>query len=65
MKTQWNDIETFDYEKYLYVDVLVKGQDGIAVAAWDRYENAFVSDLRGKGNGEHVYGPVKWMKIPD
>jgi hypothetical protein len=62
--TMWKPIETFDYKKYLYVDVLVRGQDGVAVAAWDDEENAFISDLRGKGNGQTVYGPVAWMEIP-
>jgi hypothetical protein len=62
--TAWKDISEFDYNKYLYVDVLVRGQDGVAVAAWDDEENAFISDLRGKGNGQTVYGPIAWMEIP-
>lgn len=63
--TAWKDMSTFDYTKYLYVDVLVRGQDGVAVAAWDDDENAFISDLRGKGNGQTVYGPIAWMEIPE
>ena len=62
--TTWKDISTFDYKKYLYVDVLVRGQDGCAVAAWDDDESEFISDLRGKGCGQAVYGPVAWMEIP-
>lgn len=62
--TMWKPIETFDYKKYLYVDVIVRGQDGVAVAAWDDDEKAFIADLRGKGNGQIVYGPVAWMEIP-
>lgn len=62
--TVWKDISTFDYEKNLYVDVLVRGRDGVAVAYWDDGENAFVSDLRGKGNAQIVYGPVAWTEIP-
>mgnify|MGYP003343585646 FL=1 len=62
--TMWKPIETFDYAKYLYVQVLVRGQDGVAVAYWDDDENAFISDLRGKGNGQTVYGPISWMEIP-
>ena len=54
--TMWKPIETFDYKKYLYVDVIVRGQDGVAVAAWDDDEKAFIADLRGKGNGQIVYG---------
>jgi hypothetical protein len=60
----WKSIETFDYKKYRYIDVLVRGQDGVAVAAWDDDENEFISDLRGKGNGQTVYGPTQWMEIP-
>lgn len=63
--TAWKDISTFDYTKYLYVDVLVRGQDGVAVAHWDDEEDAFIFYLRGKGNGQTVYGPVAWMPIPD
>jgi len=63
--TQWKDISTFDYGAYRHVDVLVRGQDGVAVAAWDDDENEFISDLRGKGMGQTVYGPVAWMEIPE
>jgi hypothetical protein len=63
--TTWKDISTFDYKKYLHVDVLVRGQDGVAVAAWDDDEKYFISDLRGKGNGQSVYGPIAWMPIPE
>jgi hypothetical protein len=62
--TQWKSIETFNFVKYLYVDVLVRGQDGFAVAHWDDDENAFIADLRGKGNGQVVHGPTQWMEIP-
>jgi len=63
--TQWKDISTFDYGAYRYVDVLVRGQDGVAVAAWNPVEFAFITDLLGKGIGETVYGPVAWMEIPE
>jgi hypothetical protein len=62
--TAWNPIETFDYKKNLYREVLVRGQDGVAVAYWDDEENEFVSDLRGKGNGQYVYGAFAWAEIP-
>jgi len=63
--TVWKEIATFDYEKYAYVEVLVRGKDGVAVAHWDDEENNFISDLRGKGNGQTVYDPVRWMEIPE
>lgn len=60
----WKDISTFDFSND-YQDFLIKGQDGVAVACWDADAGYFVADLRGKGNGQYVYGPVSWMKIPD
>jgi len=63
--TAWKEIETFDYDEYAYVEVLVRGKDGVAVAYWDDEENAFISDLRGKGNSQTVYDPVRWMEIPE
>lgn len=63
--TAWKDISTFDYNKYLNVNVLVRGQNGVAVAFWDDEENAFLSDLRGRHGAQTVYGPVAWMEIPD
>ena len=63
--TQWRDISTFDYKALAYQEVLVRGQDGTAVAFWDEEDGEFISDLRGKGNGQTVYGPFKWMPIPE
>ena len=61
----WLDMAEFDYENMAYVEVLVRGQDGTAVAYWDAEENQFITDLRGKGNGQTVYGVYTWMLIPE
>ena len=60
----WKSMGEFDFEKYDGIDVLVRGQDGVAVAYWDSDEENFITDLRKKGNGQTVYGPVAWMEIP-
>ena len=62
--TAWKDISTFDYKKYLYKEVLVRGQDGVAVAFWDDDENAFIVDLPCNTYSQTVYGPIAWMEIP-
>lgn len=63
--SNWLDISDFDYVNLAYVEVLVRGQDGAAVAYWDAEENQFITDLRGKGNGQTVYDVYVWMPIPD
>jgi len=63
--TVWKDISTFDPEEMRWKQILVMGQDGVAIAFWDEDENEFITDLRGKGNSQIVYGPIKWTEIPE
>ena len=62
MNDNWQPIET---APTYGCDVLLLGQDGMAVACWDDYDKGWISDLRGKGNGQEVYYPTHWMPLPN
>ena len=59
---QWQPIETAPRD---WTEVLLSAQDGVCVGFWDVEENGWVSDLRGKGNHQWVYGAKHWMPLPE